>query len=52
MDHFLNLKDISASDVGCTQNHNFDKLLNGVLDHANSLQSSLTLVLLAHIEQS
>ncbi len=48
MDHFLNLEHITASNVGSTDDHDFNEFLDGMLDHADSLKSGLAFVLLTH----
>lgn len=51
MDHFLNLENITTSNVGSTDDHDFDEFLDGMLNHANSLKSGLAFVLLTHEKQ-
>lgn len=51
MDHFLNLEHITTSNVGSTDDHDFDEFLDGMLNHADSLESGLAFVLLTHEKQ-
>ena len=48
MHKILNFQDISGSNIGSANYHDFNKFFNGVLDDIEGLKCSLAFVLLSH----
>jgi len=51
MHHILDLEHVSATNIGDTGDHDFKEFFDRMLDHADGVQSSLALGLLAHVEE-
>ena len=50
MDHILNFKHISATNISNWSYYDLQELFDGMLDHVESFKSGLTLVLLTHVK--
>lgn len=48
MYHLLYLEDVATADISGGDDHDLDEFLDWVLNHADGLESGLTLVLLSH----
>ena len=51
MHHILNLEHVAASYVGDAGDHDLKEFFDGMLDHADGIEGSLALGLLAHVEE-